>query len=612
MRFPEQLPDLGGKALLVFRIIWVIIFLGGILSVADVVRSDFYFRQLNENTAALGIARDGPFAFERVRAFEPENGLDVRSGDALRAVDGKPIGAIKEALESLQGADGATVELTLQGEDDQQFRTIQVTRDMGKIHEFYVGSGLSYAEARNIRLAIGVVLMSAWSLVALLLFLRRPSDPIAALISMGAVISRVDLDLFLPMISSTLASSISFVGFGFVLIGLVLFPGGKIQPRWSWLGVILIFLSFATIETVAFMGAQVFPLQPILVGGCMIFILTAMVVRYRRYADDVVRQQIKFVLFGISLSITLFVPAMIWIQLVEVDALASSPWAEVVHSFILGSARLALPGGILIALLQYRLFDADRVISRSATYALMTLVIGIAFFVMERIIDFVGNQLIGGGIGAASFGISAALAAVLLNPLHSRLVSWSERRFQRTLVNLRDELPEAARDMRQISSMRDLLQDFIARVKPAVYARRAAIVSPEMLLVEASDSADHQDIATWTKSFDPKPDKNGLDIDRTDPQFPFRMQIQSTAGYSAGWLLLGPRIDDSFYNRDERSTIAGLADPMARAIATVSRREQREENVNQEIKDIKQLLDSQGASLEKLANRIIRMSSKDD
>jgi len=361
-------------------------------------------------------------------------------------------------------------------------------------------------------------------------------------------------------------------------------------------------LVLLTVFTVALTGSSVFPLQPALVGFCLIFILTVMIVRYRRYADDTTRQQIKFVLFGIAFSIALFIPSMVWLQFERLELVGSNPWTSLVQDFIISGARLALPGGILVALLRYRLFDADRVISRSVTYALMTLFIGIAFFAMERIIDFVGNQLIGGGIGAASFGISAALAAVLLNPLHSWLVGWSERRFQKKLVTLRDELPEAARDMRQISSMNELLQDFLERIMPAIYARRAAIVSPQFEVMEASDGTDAKDIGSWAQNFVPKPGKNGLDMQPKDPEFPMRVQIQSTAGHLAGWLLLGPRIDDSFYNRDERSTIASLANPMARAIATVSKREQREAKVNGEISELKRQLESLEKSITNLAS----------
>jgi len=40
-----------------------------------------------------------------------------------------------------------------------------------------------------------------------------------------------------------------------------------------------------------------------------------------------------------------------------------------------------------------------------------------------------------------------------------------------------------------------------------------------------------------------------------------------------GWLLLGPRPDGSFYCKDERETLAVIAEPIARALATAMERE---------------------------------------
>ena len=42
------------------------------------------------------------------------------------------------------------------------------------------------------------------------------------------------------------------------------------------------------------------------------------------------------------------------------------------------------------------------------------------------------------------------------------------------------------------------------------------------------------------------------------------------------WLILGPRPDGSFYNRDERDTLAEIADPIARALAVATQHRQRE------------------------------------
>ena len=43
-----------------------------------------------------------------------------------------------------------------------------------------------------------------------------------------------------------------------------------------------------------------------------------------------------------------------------------------------------------------------------------------------------------------------------------------------------------------------------------------------------------------------------------------------------GWLLLGPRPDNSLYGKDEREALCDIADPLARAVRIVLLREERQ------------------------------------
>lgn len=42
-----------------------------------------------------------------------------------------------------------------------------------------------------------------------------------------------------------------------------------------------------------------------------------------------------------------------------------------------------------------------------------------------------------------------------------------------------------------------------------------------------------------------------------------------------GWLLVGPRYDESFYSKDEQAVLFGIADPVARALQIAQTRERR-------------------------------------
>ena len=48
---------------------------------------------------------------------------------------------------------------------------------------------------------------------------------------------------------------------------------------------------------------------------------------------------------------------------------------------------------------------------------------------------------------------AAALSTVLVNPIQEWITRWSENRFQKNLVILRDELPDTVRDLRETGVM---------------------------------------------------------------------------------------------------------------------------------------------------------------
>src|SRR5207253_11338891 len=132
--------------------------------------------------------------------------------------------------------------------------------------------------------------------------------------------------------------------------------------------------------------------------------------------------------------------------------------------------------GLLVALLRYRLYDAEFVISKSANIALITLGVAAVFAgtadgLKQIIVNYYGNNDSEGPIIFA-----AALSTVLVNPIQERVQRWSERRFQKNLFLLRDDLPEVARDMRETASLGEMLDEILARVDRGVRAVRSAMI----------------------------------------------------------------------------------------------------------------------------------------
>ena len=86
--------------------------------------------------------------------------------------------------------------------------------------------------------------------------------------------------------------------------------------------------------------------------------------------------------------------------------------------------------GLLVSLYKYRLYDAEAVVSRSVAYAALTAILLALFAATEKTIELLGEEIIGESLGVLADVIGAAVATVMVVPLHHRLTGWAERRFQ--------------------------------------------------------------------------------------------------------------------------------------------------------------------------------------
>jgi hypothetical protein len=155
-------------------------------------------------------------------------------------------------------------------------------------------------------------------------------------------------------------------------------------------------------------------LPPLFLGGLATALL-AVVVRFRR-SRGLERQQHKWLLFAAAL-----LPLPILLEPVPI-----------VGPLTLPIALAAVPTAIAIAILRYRLYDIDRIVSRTVTYALLTAVLaGIyAGFVL-------GIQRVVGPEDAPDLVVAGATLVVagLFRPVRSRIQTMVDRRFNRARVD---------------------------------------------------------------------------------------------------------------------------------------------------------------------------------
>ncbi len=228
---------------------------------------------------------------------------------------------------------------------------------------------------------------------------------------------------------------------GIVAVALV-FPDGRLLPgpRWRWIA-FLGAMSFLTTIVAGMLShdrldppfsevppAAVLPPDvalPLQIGGLLGMLVTltaglvALVVRFRR-STGVERLQLKWVALAGPL-----IPLAIVLGTVD-GVLRDGGSGGLLTAASSGAALAALPVAIGVAVLRYRLYDIDRVISGTVVYALLTVLLGAAF----AGIVLAGGVALGRGSPVTT---AAATAAVLLafRPLRSLLQGHVDRLFDR-------------------------------------------------------------------------------------------------------------------------------------------------------------------------------------
>jgi hypothetical protein len=153
----------------------------------------------------------------------------------------------------------------------------------------------------------------------------------------------------------------------------------------------------------------------------LVFLLLAVVsvvLRYRRSAGEE-RLQLKWFAYAAAVSLGLIF-ALLPVQ-------PTGMAGQVVYDMaIVTGIGLALPVAIGTAVLKYRLYAIDKIISRTVSYALVTgLVVGVylgCVALLTRVLP------VRGGVGVA---VSVLAAAALFNPLRRRVQGAVDRRFNR-------------------------------------------------------------------------------------------------------------------------------------------------------------------------------------
>ena len=407
-------------------------------------------------------------------------------------------------------------------------------------------------------LVLGLRLVKSAILIAVasVLFWRRQRDPVAAILALAflcwTITSSVDFTSgeILPM----LLDRLRFLLFA---LALLLFPDGKWRPRWTRTVAVASATVFAigALEGVGLTPTKLF--LPLAIA-CVVAAIASLVQRFRTTSSETEELQLKWVALGLVSGIGLILSA-------RAGAALSGPRLGFEAMFQLGIVLVAL--GFLVPLLRYRLYDAETVISRSAGYAVLTATLVAVFAGSEALIENLGQQYLGSGIGQVSGAMAAALAAVMLAPLNERISTWAEHRFQRDLVHLKRELPHLLAETPVNWSPRQIGEAVLPRICGAVHATSAAIVLKDQLIASHHVQA--------------------MEVDRTADQFPLDLPLRCPFGGQQGSLLVGPRPDGTSYGKEEVKSLEAILPGLRRALIRSSQRDESRRNEAARLRSIR-------------------------
>jgi hypothetical protein len=293
-------------------------------------------------------------------------------------------------------------------------------------------------------------------------------------------------------ILSTVAASI-FVGAlgGFVPL---FFPTGRLpSPRWRpviLLGLVATFTPVITSlfgpfspgdyppdvvnpfalgglggQIVAFLGA----LSTLFGAAAIVCVVASIVVRYRR-SSGIERAQLKWFAY---VGLVVLPALVVGILTGGVDSAGLVANISTL-AWVVGTGGLALmPVTIGIAILRYRLYEIDRLVSRTISWAVITLILGATFVAIILVAQAVIAPVTGSN--ALAVAGSTLLVATLFQPIRRRVQRIVDRRFNRARYDAERTVATLAGLLRNEVDLDQLRLEILAAVTDSVEPIRTSL-----------------------------------------------------------------------------------------------------------------------------------------
>jgi hypothetical protein len=309
----------------------------------------------------------------------------------------------------------------------------------------------------------------AWAAAAYIIW-RRAADRGAVVISTGIValyfyISGLGHNVGNAWVRNGLVSMSAIL----IVVLLVTVPTGGFLPRWSGIApaaaVLLVLLRPQLAVDVRWViagtadGADTdLGLTGALWLGVIAVALSAQAIRYRGISSELERNQSRWLILG---TVPLLLPPVVVLLLAGVQEPRSGLVTGLLLLTSLGS--YLLPAALLVAVFRYHLFEIDRIISRTATYAAVVLVVGLVYAIPVLVLPTIlgaSNELIVAG--------STLAAAAVFNPVRRRIQRRAERRFNRSNYDAEHEVDAISARLHSETSLDSVTENLTAVVTRTV------------------------------------------------------------------------------------------------------------------------------------------------
>lgn len=578
---PQQLRAPRGLIRALLTPIWaLLLLLAAVTQVGGTGKIIFDYYHYTPRFAQLGLISYGRWFVGGAPGIRATSAILPRS--ILIAVDGRPVtnGTSYEALsDMLDGSIGSSASLDFilrDGHDTPRHLDLLRTEENQR-----VAAPRWRFITNQIVLPLLGLLAAGFGLFVSIMMWKKRDDPVAPLLAFGLVglvlsgdATYLYLEWAIPnsAIAALLSSSAALFAFALLNVAMPAFPDGRYRPGWGgWIALgssLIAALSFGLSLYLFDASKQDYPVLvwvyrsvAWMFAALTLAAIAAAAVRFRATPPGLEKQKVKWAALGLVFGLL----AIAFADTVEHIVTLDGPTEVVIRAaldLLSAVGCVAIPLGILMSLLEIRLNDADRMIGRSAGYAIITLLIGAIWATSTNWINgAIGNQT---SSPAAAAGISAMVAAAIFVPTRERILKWTERLLQPALVRLRT-LPAKILPWREDHTPADVARGTLLAIVNGIHATSAALVLSE----ECGDKV----IATYEVTADLVMEELARDeADQT--MFPMKVGLVDLCG-PVGFLLIGRRDDGASYRSDEKDAVALVAGPLAEVLRATSRRASR-------------------------------------